>query len=171
MMDEGAYCGGAYRLHRPEDVERYTCLATAAFPAFRARISCFGADWLGRQFALDQGRVIAGEPQVLMLEPGTGEALEIPISKVAFHEEELAQYADAAVAESFYQKWLGAGGEPPRYHQCVGYNVPLFLGGTDEVSNLQVMDLEVYWTISAQLLEKVRDLPVGTPVARVTISD
>ena len=60
---------GAYRRHRPEDVEGFTELARQAFPAFAERIECFGADWLGRQFAADLGRVAAGRPQVLMLEP------------------------------------------------------------------------------------------------------
>ena len=90
-MDEGTHYGGAYRRHQREDVARYTSLAAAAFPEFQSRITCFGADWLGRQFALDQGRVVGGEPQVLMLEPGTGEVLEVPLSKRAFHDEELLE--------------------------------------------------------------------------------
>ena len=170
-MDEGTYRGGAYRRHRQEDVKRYTSLAAVAFPEFQSRITCFGADWLGRQFALDQGRVIAGEPQVLMLEPGTGEVLEIPVNETAFHEEELLEYADAAVAESFYRQWLASGGRPPRYDQCVGYKVPLFLGGSDDLANLQLADLELYWTIAAQLLAKTRGLPPGTRIAGVSISD
>lgn len=170
-MAEGTYCGGAYRRHRQKDVKLYTSLAAAAFPEFQSRITCFGSDWLGRQFAVDQARILAGEPQVLMLEPGTGEALEIPVGETAFHEEELLEYADAAVAEGFYRKWLAAGGEPPHYEQCVGYKVPLFLGGSDDVANLQLTDLEVYWSISAQLLAKARSLPAGTRIAGVSIRD
>lgn len=154
--DEGRYLDGAYRLHRSGDVERFTALATEAFPEFAGRISCFGADWLGRQFATDEGRVVAGKPQVLLLEPGTGEALEIPLDRLAFHEQELVEEPDAAVAYSFFQQWIAAGGSRPGYDQCIGYRRPLFLGGADELGNLEVSDLDVYWTVYAQLLSKLR---------------
>lgn len=168
---DAVYLDGAYRLHRIADTERFTALARAAFPAFADRIECFGSDWLGRQFARDRARMERGEPLVLMLDPGAGEALEIPADFTAFHEHELIEEPDAVAAFSFYQEWLSAGGAPPRYDQCVGYKVPLFLGGADEVANLEVSDLDVYWTISAQLLAKVRGLEPGTAINRVTITD
>lgn len=165
------YLDGAYRQHRPEDVDRFTELAVVAFPEFVERIECFGADWLGRQFAIDKLRVADGRPQVLMLEPGTGEALEIPVDVGAFHEVELAQAADAAVAHSFFKQWLANGGAPPGYDECIGYMKPLYLGGADDVTNLELVDLDVYWTISGQLLAQVRGLPVGAKISGITISD
>lgn len=78
QSDHPTFLDGAYRLHRVDDVDHFTSLASTAFPAFADRIECFGADWLGRQFARDRARIAGGEPLVLMLEPGTGEALEIP---------------------------------------------------------------------------------------------
>jgi hypothetical protein len=165
------YLNGAYRRHRPEDVARFSALAAEAFPQFADRIECFGADWLGRQFATDQGRVVEGEPQVLMLEPGTGEALEIPVSVEAFHAEELANEPDAAAAYSFYQQWLATGGIPPGYNQCIGYKRPLYLGGSDDVSNLEVIDFDVYWSLSAQMIAKVGGLPAGTSIGQVSICD
>lgn len=161
--------GGAYRRHHDQDVEHFTNLACEAFPSFAKRIECFGADWLGNQFALDRGRIVTGRPQILLLEPGTGEALEIPTDLDGFYQEQLVTNADAAVALTFFQKWIAAGGRAPEYRQCVGYTKPLFLGGADEVSNLTVSDFDVYWSISAQLLAKVRGLPLGTRVDRVTI--
>lgn len=165
------YLDGAYRQHRPEDVARFTELAADAFPEFRARVECFGADWLGRQFAIDRGRIVDGEPQVLMLEPGTGEALEIPVGRNAFHEEELAQEPEGAVAYSFFQQWQAEGGARPGYSQCVGYKRPLYLGGADDMTNLELVDFDVYWTISAQLLAQVRDLPPGARIDAVRIDD
>lgn len=106
-----------------------------------------------------------------MLEPGTGEALEIPADFDLFHDVELAQQADAAVAYTFYKQWLAHGGERPQYDQCIGYVRPLYLGGTDDVTNLEVSDLDVYWSLAAQLLAKMRGLPVGTRIGNVTISE
>lgn len=168
---DAVYLDGAYRLHRTDDVEHFTDLARAAFPTLADRIECFGTDWLGRQFAKDRGRLESGEPLVLMLEPGTGEALEIPASFAAFHKNELIEESDAVAAFPFFQEWLSVGGARPRYDQCIGYKVPLFLGGADGVANLEVSDFDVYWTIAAQLLAKVRDLPEGTVIDRVTIRD
>ena len=162
---------GAYRLYRQEDVEQRTALAESAFPAFASRITCFGADWLGRQFATDRGRIDNGEPLVLMLEPGTGEALQIPANYAAFHERELLEYPDAVAAYPFFRKWLSTGGSAPTYDRCIGYRTPLFLGGADEVHNLEVTDFDVYWTLMAGLLSKSRRLPPGTFIRNVTIRD
>lgn len=167
----GALLDGAYRRHRPQDVEYFTRLARDAFPKFAGRIQCFGADWLGNQFATDASRIVGGHAQILLLEPGTGEALEIPSGIEDFHTRELVIHADAAVAYSFYRKWLTAGGQKPSYDQCVGYKKPLYLGGEDEVTNLAISDFDVYWTISAQLLAKVRGLPPGTSIRDVSIRD
>ena len=49
-------------------------------------------------------------PLVLMLEPGTGEALEIPASFATFHERELIAEPDAVAAFSFFKEWLSVGG-------------------------------------------------------------
>lgn len=166
---EGAFFDGAYRLHRSGDVGRFTDLARTAFPDFADRIECFGADWLGRQFARDHGRHQDGQPLVLMLEPGTGEVLEIPADYTSFHENELLEQAEAVAALSFYERWRSAGGARPRYDQCIGYKVPLFLGGLDDLPNLEVSDLDVYWTLASQLLAQIRETPSGTVIDRATL--
>jgi Domain of unknown function (DUF1851) len=168
---DGVYCDGAYRLHKSADIEHFTQLAHAAFPDLSKRVECFGADWLGRQFAHDHGRLRGKEPLVLMLEPGTGEALEIPADYSEFHAHELIEQAEAVAATSFFGQWRSAGGAPPSYDQCVGYRIPLFLGGQDDISNLEIIDFDVYWTMVAQLLTKARQMPVGTTLHHVELSD
>ncbi|WP_345817669.1 DUF1851 domain-containing protein (plasmid) [Paraburkholderia sp. PREW-6R] len=100
-----------------------------AFPALAARIECFGVDWLGRVFSADSGRRIDGKSAVVMLEPGSGQALEMPCHVTSFHDEEICECADAALADGFSRKWLASGGASPMVSQCVGYKRPLFLGG------------------------------------------
>jgi hypothetical protein len=99
-----------------------------------------------------------------MFEPGTGEVLNIPSNIESFHDKELIEFAEAALAVGFYQEWLASGGVVPAYIQCIGYKRALFLGGTDDVSNLEVSDLDVYWHIFGQLITKCNGLPVGTRV-------
>jgi hypothetical protein len=102
-----------------------------------------------------------------MFELGTGEALEIPANLQSFHEEVLIEHGEAALAISFHEKWLAAGGKAPNYAQCIGYQKPLFLGGDDEVWNLQLSDLDVYWHVVGELVRKTRGLPPGTPIRAV----
>ncbi len=164
-----SFNGGLYRTHSSQSIVYWNRVVGEAFPDFSKRICCFGYDWLGRQFALDSGRIESGEPLVLMLEPGTGEALEIPVNFVQFHEEELVNYANEALAQDFFIAWLSVGNPSPNHDQCISYKKPLFLGGADAIENLEPMDLNIYWELSAQLLEKVRKLETGTPINNIII--
>ena len=176
LMASAAGCtfeGGLYRLHSAETGPVGQKVADAAFPEHAGRLSVFGFDWLGRQFALDFGRLEAGEPRVMMLEPGTGEALEIPVGFVLFHDEEIVDYRDEALASEFFESWLTAhpGGAALEVSQCVGYRVPLFLGGRDTVDNLEVTDFDAYWSITGQLRVQTKDLAAGTPFRGVSIQE
>jgi hypothetical protein len=160
---------GLYRVLVPVAVPRSTTIATEAFPDFRGRILCFAYDWLGRFFAVESTRLVNEEPAVLILEPGTGEALEVPCDISNFHDYELVDHADAALASTFFAEWLRHGNAPPKYGQCVGYKRHLYLGGEDSVRNLELIDLEVYWGIAAQLLSQTKRLPVGTKIGQIKL--
>jgi len=160
---------GLYRILRPIDVSIVKELVDAAFPSLAKRTRPFSTDLLGRIFATDSGRMDDGTPKVLMLDPGTGEALEIPATIESFHDGELIEYKDAALASNFYEAWLNRGGCSPEATQCIGYKVPLFLGGKDEASNLEIVDLNVYWTLTAQLLAQARRLQIGAKIGTVEI--
>ena len=160
---------GIYRLLHSNELPIWTAKAESAFPEFSGRLIPFGFDWLGRMFALDRQRYVDGAPAVNLLEPGTGKVLVTPCSAESFHEVELIDYREAALAESFFHSWLNAGGSPPMRAQCVGYRQPLFLGGTDTVPNLELTDLSAYWDIALQLLRQTRGLPVGTIINNIRI--
>ncbi len=55
--------------------------------------------------------------------------------------------------------------------ECVGYQTPLFLGGVDATTNLEICDVDVYWTLSAQILAQVGGLPVGAPISKFIITE
>lgn len=67
--------------------------------------------------------------------------------------EQLDELREPALAGSFFARWALANPEllPLDVTQCAGYKVPLFLGGKDVLENLEVIDLEVYWSLSGQL--------------------
>jgi len=176
LMARAAGCSfekGLYRLHTARSGAGAEALVADAFPEFAGRAHCFGFDWLGRQFALDDHRRQGDEPLVLMLEPGTGEALEIPATFVTFHDEELVEFCNEALARQFFEDWAAANSRflPLIFDQCAGYRVPLFLGGSDTVDNLEVIDLDVYWTMCGQLRRGARRMPAGTTIRELTIGD
>jgi hypothetical protein len=156
---------GLYRIVRAEDVACWNARVSLGFPEFTGRITCFGYDWQGSAFAVDSQRLEQDQPGVLLFEPGTGQALEIPSNLETFHDVLVVEDPDAALAANIYvEDWLEAGGSQPAYDQCIGYKKPLFLGGEDDISNQELSDLEVYWHIMGQVIAKVKGLPPGTPV-------
>ncbi|RQS03526.1 DUF1851 domain-containing protein [Burkholderia sp. Bp9002] len=159
----GAFNNGIYRIANSTSARQLTETVSVAFSEFSGRIVCFAFDWLGRIFAVDSGRSVDGQRAVVMFEPGTGEALEVPCNLVSFHDGELIEYRDAALSENFFREWT-ASQRSPSYFECVGYKRPLFLGGGDSIENLELIDMDVYWSISGQLIQKLRGTPAGTRV-------
>jgi len=45
----------------------------------------------------------------------------------------------------FGYDWLG---------RCIGYKIPLFLGGEDVIVNLEDSDMEVYWYIVSEIKKR-----------------
>ncbi len=162
---------GAYRLHRPEDVARFTRCISDVFPKLDGRFESFGTDWMGRQFALDHSRTEIGQPEVALLDPATAEIFEIPCGYTDFHKVEMVQFPNETIEYDKYKEWLSYGGEQPSYGECVCHKVPLFLGGKDDFDNLEITDLEVCWGMTGQIATQARDLPVGTKINRVNISE
>jgi hypothetical protein len=164
--------GGLYRLHDATSGPRGDALITECFPDFVSRASPFGVDWLGRQFALDERRIEHGQRQVLLLEPGTGEVLELPFSFHDFHEQ-LIDIREPALAVSFFAEWAreNAALLPLRRSECVGYKVPLFLGGRDDLDNLEVVDLEVYWSICGQLRLGTRAMAADSSIRKISVGE
>jgi hypothetical protein len=147
---------GVFRFHLISDIGRWTGIVREAFPSYQSRLICFAYDWLGRHFAIDLLRKEGNQCLILLAEPGTGETLEIPATLENFLDIELVDHADSATACNFYQEWRVSGGARPTAGQCVGYKVPLFLGGVDDLPNLEVTDMDVYWSIHGQILNRIR---------------
>jgi Domain of unknown function (DUF1851) len=164
---------GLYRIHDGASSATSTALVKEAFPEVAKKVGpCFGYDWLGRQFSLDLSRRdSSGKHMVLMHEPGTSAVRGLPATVDAFHDRILIDQAEAALAVAYFHEW--ANKTKRRYlplgrRSCVGYKIPLFLNGKDELSNLEVSDLEVYWSICGQLRNQAMG---GRQIPSVHIGD
>ena len=144
--------GGLYRLHTPAAMPDMTALADGVFPDLAGRALCFGADWLGRQYAVDVGREAAnGEPLMLLLDPWTADPVEIDSVFVDFHEDDLVDHGDDILAVGLFAAWLDAGGSMPGPGECVGYRIPLHAGGADRPENLELSRFDEAWGRAAQV--------------------
>jgi hypothetical protein len=162
-----SFNNGLYRVMSPDIIVLAKSFVAEAFPSFSNSVVSFAYDWLGRMFALDANRREGNLPAVVMFEPGTAEALEIPCNLLTFHEIELIRYREAALAGDFHKQWLAKNRIMPKYDQCIGYKKPLFLSGQDTVENLELANLDVYWTLCGQLIQSTRGLPTGTRIGKI----
>lgn len=156
---------GLYRLHSSESRELGQRALSTGYPEFDGRLEVFGFDWLGTQFALDFERVVDSEPQVILLEPGTGDALEVPLTFVDFHNAELVADRGEVLASSFFVDWLRANPEefPVTHQNCAGYRLPLSEGGSNTIENLEATSCADYWLRCAQRRDRQGIAPDVSP--------
>lgn len=153
-------CGGLLRLVGAREGRLASEFIQEGFPEFAARAVPFAVDWIGRVVAIDQGR----SPGLLLIEPGSADAFEIDESFVDFFNADVVDDPETFLAADLFRDWQAAGGGVPGVGQCVGFKVPLFLGGAGVAANLELTDLEVYWSFAAQLRARTRGLPPGTRI-------
>ena len=148
-----SFGNGLFNSFSKDNLKKWTEIVAQAYPDFQNLFKIFGYDWMGRCFAIDLRKKTYGN--ILMFEIGTNDILEIPCRFDIFLNEEIPLYADACLAKSFFDEWIVYGGREISYGRCVGYKVPLFLGGEDCLNNLEDSDMEVYWSIITQIKHKL----------------
>lgn len=141
---------GLFRVFRQEKLQIWNDNVIMAYPQFSDQFELFAYDWLGRCFGIDLRVETRGN--ILMFEIGTNDVLEIPCQFLDFLNEEIPMHSEACLASEFYLDWLSHSGKPVEYDRCIGYKVPLFLGGEDTIDNLENSDMDVYWHIISQVI-------------------
>ena len=137
---------GIFRLFNKKDLYKWNEIVTEVYPEFKDNFDLFGYDWLGRCFAID-----LRDRNTLMFEIEAGEVLNISCDILEFFNVEIPVYNDACLASTFYKEWVEYCGKKAKLNYCMGYKIPLFLGGEEDISNLEEIDMEVYWSITGQL--------------------
>ncbi|WP_284978680.1 T6SS immunity protein Tdi1 domain-containing protein [Arthrobacter sp. fls2-241-R2A-200] len=97
--------------------------------------------------------------------------MEIPRRFSTYHDDELVRDPEPSLLPSFFNKWRLENPADLAFDECVGYKVPLFLGGDDELHNLELSDMEVYWSLMGQLRLATQHLEPGTHINAVEIGD
>lgn len=164
-----SYAEGLYRIHDAAAAQKWSGIIGEAYPTFRGRAFAFGQVWNGNQYAWVKGSEEQG--LVYLFQISTGESFEVSPSILRTHDEELVGFAEETLTEELWNEWRASGGSAPAASQCVGFKKPVFLGGDDTVSNLELTDIEVYWDVTVQLKRQAASLPEGTKVDRILIEE
>lgn len=158
---------GAFKVFCASDLSKWDEIAKALFTALEDELKVFGYDWMGRIFGLDMregpdfGTVVLMDASIVRYY-STGRGL------LGFLNEEIPCHSEACLEMRAYEEWVASHGTVPLL-ECAGYRVPMFLGGNEEVSNMGLLDMEVYWDITTQLWQLARELPDGTKIGNVTL--
>ena len=165
-----AECGGVtinkglYRVHSRISSQHWSDIIRRHFPELKKMVLPYGHDWLGRQYCVIQGV----ENVLVMFDPSTVEYFQMAGDLKDFHNRDLVDDRDDTVSEVGFNAALKKMNVTELViDKCVGYKVPLFLGGKDDYTNYEIVDIEVYWEMQCQIFKQIKDLPPGTKVSSI----
>ena len=133
-------------------------------------LTAFGYDWLGRLYVVDRAGAWTKQGAVVRFSPATGdveEATAKPSSLDEYLFELLPRHKRDWLSADYFDDWREGRGRPLKTTECVGYTVPLLLGGVDDVPNLEIIDLMVHLSASGQIFRQAMDLDDDTTINRV----
>jgi hypothetical protein len=160
---------GLYRIHTTVNIDKWTTIVENAFPDFKNKIVCFAYDWLGRQFATCKNSVLDDNPPVIKFDIGSGTVYETTKNFLDFHNYELTEHGENNLDMTLFLNWLNSNNSQLKFEQCLSYKIPLFLGGENNLSNIELSNMEVYWDLFGQILKQVRMLPSGSKITKISI--
>lgn len=141
----------------------------SSWPQTTLGLWVFAYDWLGRPYGFNRGRTLGGEPTISRLDVGSGKVLDADVGFSTFVSDLLVEQREEVLALDFFREWLDVAGRPLRPTECVGLRVPRFLGGRDEVANLEITSVRVYLDLTGQLASQTATFKSGQSVTGVDI--
>jgi hypothetical protein len=148
----GVYNDGTYTLLPRAEAASLTRLAASVFPVAAGKIAVFAADWMGRLFATNTSELDGGGcATIVCLDLAEPSSFTTEANFTKFHDVVAVEQMDALLNLNQYREWVASGPSPGDGVRCVGYKVPLFLGGEDSAANMELSDRSVYLSTLAEL--------------------
>lgn len=158
---------GLYRIIEENNVEEWKKKLYSAYPAYQDRSIPFAYDWLNRMYCMELDSTGISS-QCLLVSHITDEVLRIPFGVAQFHNEVLLENIDDILEPKRFSEFLlQTQRSMLRLDECASLDVPLFLGGDYSVQNMKVLDVDVDWEITLQMLSRTRGLKAGTAISSV----
>ena len=146
-----SFLNGLYTIFKQEDVEKWNGIIGEYFPDYKGSFLFFVYDWMGRIFVIENN-----SNMVKMFDPEERTCYATDMDIVKFHEE-IVNDTDGMLSLNYFNQWLEKNNNKIiKYGECVGFKVPLFLGGKDELDNLEEIDMDVYWTMTLDINNTVK---------------
>jgi len=156
---------GLYRFHTFKSSEEWALIITEYFEKYKKLIYPFGFDWMGRQFCFCPYNDL-----IYMFDPATGGDYELKQHPFLLHDDDFVNDTEDMLSANLFAKVLKYNKMSSiPFNECLGYKLPLFLGGKDEIENYELQDMEVYWHIDSQLYKQAKELPPGTKIENIRI--
>jgi hypothetical protein len=148
-----SFNNGLIKIHTLGSSFYWTEIVLTYFKEYSNKCYCFAFDWMGRQFAIGNKN---GIDIVFMFDCCTGEVFEMEQSINGFFDEDLVDYIEDTLDTNRFESFLNMNNlKKIDFKKCISYKTPLFLGGIDNLTNLEICDLEVNWEINHQIFLKI----------------
>jgi len=148
----GVYNDGVYTIVSREEANHLLVLVESVFKEEAGKIDVFAVDWMGRIFALDATSPDpTGQSTVVCFDLAEPVAFCTDVNFDDFHNKEAVDQQYALLNMNQYEEWIKGNAPPSDGVSCVGYKIPLFLGGKDAVENQELSDRSVYLHILAEM--------------------
>lgn len=141
---------GLYRIHCQSSSRVWNNLILESFPKLEEQFDCFGYDWCGRQYAVNKSN-----DKLYMFDCAAFEYMVLDSDLIKFHNIILTENKFDTLLEDEFEEWLNVNSKPLNFTECVGFKIPLFLGGNEDISNLELCDMKFYWELTTQLYNKL----------------
>lgn len=166
-----SFGGGLIRFHDAHSGPIARDNICAAFGLSPDEVGWVAFDWLGRQigFVIPEGMGV-DVTMAVVADIGMGRLATAGGAEAFLDGVQSGTIADNLNQSAFAEFLAFARVGRLNFDQCVGFKHPPFLGGGGELSNLEVSDLDVYWTLMGQLYARMAPEPDGARVSSVSVN-
>lgn len=166
------YLNGLYTIIDRTEAAMLTGLAESVFPTAAGKITVYAVDWMGRLFATTTGTGYldsTGAATITCFDLAEPSAFATDTNFDDFHNlTAIDMIADLFNLEQFTQ-WTAVNAPPNDGTSCIGYKIPLFLGGQDALENMAKTDRSVYLHILSELWAAASKVPSGSRVQQIDL--
>ena len=138
-----SYREGLYRFFEEGKIQYWNGIVASCFPTYEGLIIVMSYDWMGRIFAIENS-----SQKVILFEIGSGDVYDTDADVLDFHDNLIAEHPEECLISELFAEWRKLNNNISlKSTDCVSYKVPLIMGGNDELENLDLCDMDVYWEI------------------------
>lgn len=148
----GVYNNGIYTFVTRAEATVLNELAARVFSLTAGKVTVYAVDWMGRLFASNANFLdSAGSSTMFCLDFADATSFTTEVDFETFHNRTAVDMKRELFNLDQYDDWIAHGPAPSDAESCIGYKIPLFLGGKDCRENMELTDRAVYLHLQAEL--------------------